>query len=142
MRKARERYPTGHSRTQPTIINGEKKHLFSSYTQQLITIINVTLLFSTGIKIIPVPILSDNYSYVVIDTASNTAVVVDPADPQPVQVGFKTSFRNSFLDYISYCDEIAKPLWFRGNDPLFLTGLPKLWKMESFSVIFIGNLSL
>ncbi|XP_050969380.1 probable hydrolase PNKD [Labeo rohita] len=59
MRKARERYPAGHSRTQPTIIN--------------------------GIKIIPVPILSDNYSYVVIDTTSNMAVVVDPADPQPVQ---------------------------------------------------------
>ncbi|TRY82800.1 hypothetical protein DNTS_025569 [Danionella cerebrum] len=59
MRKARERYPTGHSRTQTTVIN--------------------------GIKIIPVPILSDNYSYVVIDTASNMAVVVDPADPQPVQ---------------------------------------------------------
>ncbi|XP_073707753.1 probable hydrolase PNKD [Garra rufa] len=59
MRKARERYPAGHSRTQPTIIN--------------------------GIKIIPVPILSDNYSYVVIDMESNMAVVVDPADPQPVQ---------------------------------------------------------
>ncbi|KTG00695.1 hypothetical protein cypCar_00025281 [Cyprinus carpio] len=59
IRKAQERYPAGHSRTQPTIIN--------------------------GIKIIPVPILSDNYSYVVIDTASNMAVVVDPADPQPVQ---------------------------------------------------------
>uniref|UniRef100_A0A671MDB0 Probable hydrolase PNKD n=1 Tax=Sinocyclocheilus anshuiensis TaxID=1608454 RepID=A0A671MDB0_9TELE len=58
MRKARERYPAGHSRTQPTIIN--------------------------GIKIIPVPILSDNYSYVVIDTASNMAVVVDPADPQAI----------------------------------------------------------
>jgi len=103
----------------------------------------MTLLFPTGIKIIPVPILSDNYSYVVIDTASNTAVVVDPADPQPVQVGFKTrSFRNSFLDYISYCNEIAKPMWFCGNDSRFLTGLPKLWKMESFSVIFIGNRSL
>ncbi|XP_030638371.1 putative hydrolase PNKD [Chanos chanos] len=59
MRKARERYPTGHSKTQSTSLN--------------------------GIKIIPVPILSDNYSYVVIDTASNLAVVVDPADPQAVQ---------------------------------------------------------
>uniref|UniRef100_A0A9J8DGM5 PNKD metallo-beta-lactamase domain containing n=2 Tax=Cyprinus carpio TaxID=7962 RepID=A0A9J8DGM5_CYPCA len=59
MKKARERYPAGHSKTQPTVIN--------------------------GIKIIPVPILSDNYTYVVIDTASNMAVVVDPADPQPVQ---------------------------------------------------------
>lgn len=39
-----------------------------------------------GIKIIPLPILSDNYSYVIIDTASDLAVVVDPADPLSVQV--------------------------------------------------------
>lgn len=39
-----------------------------------------------GIKIIPLPVLSDNYSYVIIDTASDLAVVVDPADPLPVQV--------------------------------------------------------
>ncbi|MCI4375775.1 hypothetical protein PGIGA_G00113060 [Pangasianodon gigas] len=59
MRKAREKYPTGHSKTEPTTIN--------------------------GIKIIPLPILSDNYSYVIIDTASDLAVVVDPADPRSVQ---------------------------------------------------------
>ncbi|XP_007230924.3 probable hydrolase PNKD [Astyanax mexicanus] len=59
MKKAREKYPSGHSRTQPTTIN--------------------------GIKIIPVPVLSDNYSYVIIDTASSLAAVVDPADPQSVQ---------------------------------------------------------
>ena len=41
---------------------------------------------STGIKIIPISVLSDNYSYLVIDTASGVAVVVDPADPQTVQV--------------------------------------------------------
>lgn len=40
----------------------------------------------TGIKIIPIPVLSDNYSYLVIDTASAAAVVVDPADPRTVQV--------------------------------------------------------
>lgn len=39
-----------------------------------------------GIKIIPLPILSDNYSYVIIDTAADLAVVVDPADPLSVQV--------------------------------------------------------
>lgn len=39
----------------------------------------------TGIKIIPISVLSDNYSYLVIDTASDVAVVVDPADPQTVQ---------------------------------------------------------
>ncbi|XP_026874239.2 probable hydrolase PNKD [Electrophorus electricus] len=59
MKKAREKFPTGHSRTQPTTIN--------------------------GVKIIPVPVLSDNYSYVIIDTASRLAAVVDPADPKSVQ---------------------------------------------------------
>ncbi|KAF3842953.1 hypothetical protein F7725_001802 [Dissostichus mawsoni] len=59
MRKAREQYPAGHSTSQPMEFN--------------------------GIKIIPIPVLSDNYSYLVIDTASSVAVVVDPADPQKVQ---------------------------------------------------------
>lgn len=40
----------------------------------------------TGIKIIPIAVLSDNYSYLVVDTASGVAVVVDPADPQTIQV--------------------------------------------------------
>ncbi|XP_028833718.1 putative hydrolase PNKD [Denticeps clupeoides] len=59
LRKARERYPAGHSKTQTTIIN--------------------------GIKITPIPALSDNYSYMIVDTSSNFAVVVDPTDPQSVQ---------------------------------------------------------
>lgn len=59
MRKAREQFPTGHSRAQPMEFN--------------------------GIKIIPIPVLSDNYSYLIIDTTSSVAVVVDPADPQAVQ---------------------------------------------------------
>ncbi|KAJ8012858.1 hypothetical protein DPEC_G00047240 [Dallia pectoralis] len=59
MRKAREQFPDGHSRAQPIEIN--------------------------GIKIIPIAVLSDNYSYLVIDTASGIAVIVDPADPQAVQ---------------------------------------------------------
>lgn len=64
-------------------------------------------LHSTGIKIIPVPILSDNYSYVVIDTASNLAVVVDPADPQPVQVGFKATLQ-WFQKWFSWIPFLAK----------------------------------
>uniref|UniRef100_A0A3Q4ARZ3 Metallo-beta-lactamase domain-containing protein n=1 Tax=Mola mola TaxID=94237 RepID=A0A3Q4ARZ3_MOLML len=60
LRKARERYPVGHSTAKPMEFN--------------------------GIKIIPISVLSDNYSYLVIDTASGVAVVVDPADPQTVQV--------------------------------------------------------
>ncbi|KAK7938522.1 hypothetical protein WMY93_001848 [Mugilogobius chulae] len=63
MRKAREHYPSGHSSTQP-------------------------MEFS-GIKIIPISVLSDNYSYLIIDTASSVAVVVDPADPQSVQAALE-----------------------------------------------------
>ncbi|XP_034549287.1 probable hydrolase PNKD [Notolabrus celidotus] len=59
MKKAREHYPFGHSTSQPMDFN--------------------------GLKIIPIPVLSDNYSYLIIDTASSVAVVVDPADPQKVQ---------------------------------------------------------
>ncbi|XP_040057079.2 putative hydrolase PNKD isoform X2 [Gasterosteus aculeatus] len=59
MRKAREQFPAGHSAARPTEMD--------------------------GIKIIPIPVLSDNYSYLVIDTASGVAAVVDPADPQTVQ---------------------------------------------------------
>ncbi|TWW80594.1 probable hydrolase PNKD [Takifugu flavidus] len=59
MKKARELYPAGHSTAQPLKLN--------------------------GIKIIPISVLSDNYSYLVIDTASSVAVVVDPADPERVQ---------------------------------------------------------
>lgn len=40
----------------------------------------------TGVKIIPIPMLFDNYSYLVVDTATSVAVVVDPADPEKVQV--------------------------------------------------------
>lgn len=49
------------------------------------TLYGFVCLFS-GIKIIPISVLSDNYSYLVIDTASSVAVVVDPADPERVQV--------------------------------------------------------
>ncbi|XP_051937475.1 probable hydrolase PNKD [Hippocampus zosterae] len=59
MRKARERYPTGHSTVLPVQFS--------------------------GMKIIPISVLSDNYSYIIIDTTSGVAAVVDPADPQTVQ---------------------------------------------------------
>lgn len=35
---------------------------------------------------LPIPVLSDNYSYLIIDTQARLAVVVDPSDPQAVQV--------------------------------------------------------
>ncbi|XP_060629549.2 probable hydrolase PNKD [Anolis sagrei] len=59
VKKARERYPHGHSLPQPAVFN--------------------------GMKILPIPVLSNNYSYLVIDTGSNCAVAVDPSDPLAVQ---------------------------------------------------------
>lgn len=56
------------------------------------------LCLPTGIKIIPISVLSDNYSYLVIDTTTGVAVVVDPADPQTVQVNSST-FRVHCLDF-------------------------------------------
>lgn len=35
---------------------------------------------------LPIPVLSDNYSYLIIDTQARLAVAVDPSDPQAVQV--------------------------------------------------------
>ncbi|XP_078259385.1 putative hydrolase PNKD isoform X3 [Rhinoraja longicauda] len=59
LKRTRELYPTGHSIVCPMIID--------------------------GLKILPVPILSDNYSYLIVDVASNLAVAIDPADPDIIQ---------------------------------------------------------
>ena len=36
------------------------------------------------VTVVPVPLLDDNYSYVLLHKASRTAALVDPADPYPV----------------------------------------------------------
>ncbi|XP_038045052.1 probable hydrolase PNKD [Patiria miniata] len=59
LRKARQQYPDGHSVVEVTELN--------------------------GIRIRPIPFLQDNYAYLVIDTPTNTAVVIDPGDPEVVQ---------------------------------------------------------
>uniref|UniRef100_A0A8C5ZX94 Probable thioesterase PNKD n=1 Tax=Marmota marmota marmota TaxID=9994 RepID=A0A8C5ZX94_MARMA len=58
LRRARNRYPKGHSKTQPRLFN--------------------------GVKVLPIPVLSDNYSYLIIDTQAGLAVAVDPSDPRAV----------------------------------------------------------
>ncbi|XP_064021456.1 probable hydrolase PNKD [Pogoniulus pusillus] len=63
VKKARERYPQGHSASQP--------HHFP------------------GVKIVPIPVLSSNYSYLIIDTASGRAAVIDPSDPLAVQAAIE-----------------------------------------------------
>lgn len=81
---------------EPVLVNCYYQHCTSTYmcvypTHLLLLTLCSTCYLSclclpTDIKIIPIPVLSDNYSYLVIDTASSVAVVVDPADPQTVQV--------------------------------------------------------
>ena len=48
-------------------------------------------------KIVPIPVLSNNYSYLVIDTDSGRAAVVDPSDPLAVQVGFPPPIPSAVL---------------------------------------------
>ncbi|XP_066046271.1 probable hydrolase PNKD isoform X2 [Chamaea fasciata] len=63
VKKARERYPHGHSVPQPCCF--------------------------PGVKILPIPVLSNNYSYLVIDTGSSQAAVIDPSDPLAVQAAIE-----------------------------------------------------
>ncbi|NXI98879.1 PNKD hydrolase, partial [Psophia crepitans] len=63
VKKARERYPHGHSAPQPCCF--------------------------PGVKILPIPVLSNNYSYLVIDTGSGRAAVIDPSDPVAVQAAIE-----------------------------------------------------
>ncbi|NXB04819.1 PNKD hydrolase, partial [Cnemophilus loriae] len=63
VKKARERYPHGHSMPQPYCF--------------------------PGVKILPIPVLSNNYSYLVIDTGSSQAAVIDPSDPLAVQAAIE-----------------------------------------------------
>uniref|UniRef100_A0A8C9NGE6 PNKD metallo-beta-lactamase domain containing n=1 Tax=Serinus canaria TaxID=9135 RepID=A0A8C9NGE6_SERCA len=63
VKKARERYPHGHSVPQPYCF--------------------------PGVKILPIPVLSNNYSYLVIDTGSSQAAVIDPSDPLAVQAAIE-----------------------------------------------------
>ncbi|KFQ26205.1 putative hydrolase PNKD, partial [Mesitornis unicolor] len=63
VKKARERYPHGHSAPQP--------------------------LHFPGVKILPIPVLSNNYSYLVIDTGSGRAAVIDPSDPLAVEAAIE-----------------------------------------------------
>lgn len=43
-------------------------------------------MFRAGVEITPIPVLNDNYAYLVVDTVNKVAVAVDPSDPDAVQV--------------------------------------------------------
>jgi len=40
----------------------------------------------SGLVIVPIPISSDNYSYLIIDELDKTAILIDAADPEAIQV--------------------------------------------------------
>ncbi|XP_078725469.1 putative thioesterase PNKD isoform X2 [Lampetra fluviatilis] len=60
LKQAREHFPGGHSTVKPVIYH--------------------------GLMISPVPIMTDNYGYMVTDLESRTAVVLDASDPQAIEV--------------------------------------------------------
>lgn len=58
-------------------------------------------------KIIPIPALEDNYSYILIDEKTKEAAVIDPVEPIKIlnvisQTGAKLSRYAKFLSYYRY----------------------------------------
>ena len=54
----------------------------------------VSDLCNAGVAIVPIPMSTDNYCYLIIDELDKTAVLIDAADPEAVQVNyFKSHLR-------------------------------------------------
>eukprot|EP01112_Ceratiomyxa_fruticulosa_P001228 TRINITY_DN1123_c0_g2_i1.p1 TRINITY_DN1123_c0_g2~~TRINITY_DN1123_c0_g2_i1.p1 ORF type:complete len:314 (+),score=79.52 TRINITY_DN1123_c0_g2_i1:40-981(+) len=64
-------------------LNSTSKVLFPSYFS-LRFISTQTSNNSHKMRVIPVPVLNDNYSYLVIDESTNEAAAVDPVEPQKI----------------------------------------------------------
>lgn len=54
--------------------------------EAVLQVVDFNSLLLPGVTVVPIPILDDNYAYLVIDTVSNMAVVVDPSDAEAVKV--------------------------------------------------------
>ena len=52
------------------------------------------------VTILPVAVLEDNYSYLIVDTVTNTAVAVDPCDPSAVMVTEKCNAAEPYFNVI------------------------------------------
>ena len=63
--------------------------------------------FYLELQITPVPVALDNYSYIILDTESNTCVVIDPGDPVVVQVHLNLLYSQT-LFILDTCKQI---LW-------------------------------
>ncbi len=54
-------------------------------------------------RVVPVPLFADNYSYVLIDEPTNTAAVVDAAQPEVVESAIKSLVSVHQLRFGSVC---------------------------------------
>ena len=51
--------------------------------------------FLVDLEILPIAISLDNYCYLISDLKSNVSVLVDPADPEPIQVRASNQYRDT-----------------------------------------------
>lgn len=85
-----------------------KPHAAASYHDSSVLEQQINWCMSTSavVTILPVAVLDDNYSYLIVDTLTNKAVVVDPCDPGAVMV---TSNQVILHRGVScWCDECRK----------------------------------
>ena len=51
-------------------------------------IVVIIIIGVVDLQIVPIPMVLDNYAFVVMDKSTNTGVVIDPGDAEPIQVIF------------------------------------------------------
>ena len=61
----------------------------------LLTIEELLLPFFSDFKIQPIPMVEDNYAYLITEKSSNTGILVDPSDAATVQVRSRKIIRSS-----------------------------------------------
>ena len=77
LRRLSRRRHTAHSITQPLTLSGKYSgQSTGSYHPH----------YAVEFTVIPLPILGDNYCYVIVDDASKVAVAIDAADPEALKV--------------------------------------------------------
>jgi glyoxylase-like metal-dependent hydrolase (beta-lactamase superfamily II) len=58
---------------------------------------------------LPVPILNDNYGYIIIDRATRQAAVVDPADPELIIEMLERRNVTLTMVRLAYCAILSSP---------------------------------
>ena len=87
LRKLKQERARPHSITSPTTLSGMP-------TMHPLNLLDLGPPPSPVVTVLPVAVLDDNYSYLVIDTVTNTAVAVDLCDPSAVMVKLAKKWMN------------------------------------------------